>query len=199
MSDPSIAKTCTIGDPSVENVEVYRGATFQLDYTCKDEDGTAVSIASAKIFFTVWDIEAGANQFQYLVQPVTAGTWTSNVVTFTATAHGYEVGDIVIVEDCGNTNYNGTHTVTAETDDTFSAALGSDPGAFTTAGYVSKSDGRITMTTPASGTFSVLLSETQTDTDCKVYRYSIRIEFSGGSDYHAAVGLFRILDGVYDG
>lgn len=199
MADPSITKTCTIGDPSTESIEVFRGCTYQIDYTCKDTTGTAVSIASAKIYFTVWDIEAGANEFQYKVQPVSTASWATGSVTFTSTAHGYAVADIVAVEDCGNTSYNGTYTITAKDANTFTAALVSDPGAFTTAGYVSKSDGKITMTTPASGTFSVLLSETQTDTDCKMYRYSVRVEFSGGLDYHAAVGIFRILDGVYAG
>lgn len=194
----SLSKTCTVDDPSSEELVVYRGGYLQVDYTCLDSAGAAVSLAGATIKLTVWDIEAAANEFQLLLQPVTDGSWATSVVTFTAAAHGYSVGDVVIVEDCGNTSYNGTHTITAIATNTFSAALGSDPAAFTTDGYVSESAGRIAMSTPASGTFSVYFTDTQTDTDCKTYRYSLWIKLTGGTEHHAAVGNFRIFDGVFD-
>lgn len=194
----SLAKTCTIDDPSTESIEVYRGGYLQLDYTCKDSAGSAVSLASGAIIFTAWDVEAGANEFQLALRYVSTATWLSNVVTFTTAAHGYTAGDSVTVEDCGNTSYNGTYTVvSAPTANTWTAALGSDPGAFTTGGYCSE-NAQIVMTTPASGTFSVYLKEANTDTDCKTYRYSIMVTLSGGTEHHAAVGKFRILDGVWD-
>jgi hypothetical protein len=194
----SIAKTCTIDDPSTEDLSVYKGDHLTYAYTLKDDAGTAVSIASASIYYTVWDIESGASQFQLICKPVTAGTWASSVVTFTVSAHGFAAGDSVTVEDCGNTSYNGTYTVvSAPTADTWTAAKGSDPGAFTTAGYCSEG-GAVTMTTPASGTFSVNLTDTETDTDAKTYRYSIFVVLSDATEHHAAVGKFRILDGVYN-
>jgi hypothetical protein len=66
---------------------------------------------------------------------VTAGTWAADVVTITQTAHGYDVGTIVVVSGCGNANYDDTYTLlSVPTVDTWTAALVGDPGAFTTAG-----------------------------------------------------------------
>ena len=196
----SVAKTCTIDDPgSTEDIIVYAGGYLQIDYTCVDSDASAVDLTGATIKFTVWDIEAGANEFQLVLQPVTDASWTTNVVTFTVADHGYSVADSVVVEDCGNSSYDGTYTVVAvPTDNTFTAALAGDPGAFTTDGYVSMAAGTVSMTTPASGTFSVALTDTQTDTDCKQYRYSLWIKLTGGTEHHAAVGSFYIYNGVYD-
>jgi len=196
---PSISRTVTIDDPSTQGIEVYRGGYLTIAATCQDSAGSAVDITGAQIKFTAWDIEAGANEFQLVMTPVTDASWAANVVTFTAVAHGFAAADEVIVEDAGNTNYNGTYTVvSAPTANTFTAALVGDPGAWTTDGYVSDSTARITMTTQASGTFSILLTDTQTDTDCKIYRYSVWIKLAAGTEHHAAIGQFLILDGVYD-
>lgn len=195
----SIARTFTIDDPSRQGLTLYRGGYLQIDGTLEDSDESAVDITGATIKFTVWDIEAGANEFQIVAQPITTATWSTNVVTFTAEGHGYSIGDAVTVEDCGNASYNGDYTVVSvPTADTFTAALVGDPGAFTTDGYVSMTAGRISITTEASGTFSIYLTDTQTDTDCKCYRYSLWIKLTGGTEHHAAIGVLRIDDGVYD-
>lgn len=197
----SISRNITIDDPLFgEELRVFRGSYLQIDFTTEDSAGAAVVLTAATVKFTAWDIQAGANEFQLIAQPVTGGTWASSVVTFTCTAHGYAAADIVIVEDAGNTNYNGTYTVVAApTADTFTAALVADPGAWTTNGYVSESTARIEMTTPASGLFTVHLRDTQTDTDCKTYRYSVWIKLTGGAEHHAVAGNLRILDTSYAG
>jgi len=197
----SISRTITIDDPIfAEEIRVFRGSYLQTDFTVQDMAAAAVVLTAATIKFTAWDIQAGANEFQMVTQPVTGGTWTSNVVTFTCTAHGYVEDDVVVVEDAGNANYNGTYTVLADpTANAFTAALVGDPGAWTTNGYVSESGARIEMTTPASGLFSVHLTDAQTDTDCKTYRYSVWIKLTGGTEHHAAAGNLRILDTSYAG
>ncbi|MEA3225734.1 MAG: hypothetical protein U9Q07_07260, partial [Planctomycetota bacterium] len=98
----SIARTFTIDDPSRQGLTLYRGGYLQIDGTLEDSDESAVDITGATIKFTVWDIEAGANEFQIVAQPITTATWSTNVVTFTAEGHGYSIGDAVTVEDCGN-------------------------------------------------------------------------------------------------
>lgn len=65
---------------------------------------------------------------------VSAGTWLSDVVTFTATGHAWVAGDVITVSGCGNASYNGTYTVVSAATNTWTAALTPDPGAFTTAG-----------------------------------------------------------------
>ncbi len=196
----SIARTITVDTPSEEEITVYRGSFLQIDFTLQDSDGSAISIADGTVKFTVYDIQAGANEFQLRTQPVTSGSWAADVVTFTSAAHGFAVDDVVIVEDCTPSNYNGTYTiVSVPTASTFTAALVGDPGAFTDAGYVTDSTARIEMTTPASGLFTVYLEDTQTDTDAKTYRYSVWVKLSGGSELVAADSVFRIYASAYAG
>jgi hypothetical protein len=188
-------------DAQADDLELRRGSFLQLDYTVYASDGsTAIDLTGATVRFTALDIEGDANEFQLVMQPITTATWSGDVVTFTATAHGYVATDTVAVEDCGNTDYNGNYTVvSAPTVDTFTAALTPDPGAFTTDGYVSQYPGKITMTTEASGTFSVYLTDTQTDTDAKTYLYDIHIVLTGGTEHHAAWGKLRIYPTPYTG
>jgi len=188
-------------DAQADDIELRHGSYLQLDYTTYASDGsTAIDLTGATIRFTCLDIEGEANEFQLLLQPITDASWAANVVTFTCTAHGYVASDTVTVEDCGNGNYDGAYTVvSAPTADTFTAALVGDPGAFTTDGYVSETTGRITMTTEASGTFSVYLTDTQTDTDAKTYLYDIHITLGGGTEHHAAWGKLRIYPTPYTG
>lgn len=198
----SISKTITLDewDKPDDEIIVLRGSYLQIDYTLQDSAGTAINIAGAAIRFTCYDIEAEANQFQLVMQPVLDASWTGNVVTFTVTAHGYAATDTVAVEDCGNGNYDGNYTVvSAPTVDTFTAALVGDPGSFTTDGYVSEYPGKITMTAEASGTFSVYLTDTQTDTDAKTYLYDIHVVLSGGTEHHCASGKLRVYPTAYTG
>lgn len=50
------------------------------------------------------------------------------VATLTKTAHGYSVGDLVVVAGVTPSGYNGTFNVMAVTTDTFDVWLGADPG-----------------------------------------------------------------------
>jgi len=68
---------------------------------------------------------------------VSDGSWAGDVVTFTAAAHAYAIGTVVIVSACGNASYDGTYTVlSVPSANTFTATLVGDPGAWTTAGVV---------------------------------------------------------------
>jgi hypothetical protein len=194
----SISRTCTIDTPSVEDIEVYRGSYKQFDFTCEDTAGSAVDLTDARIILTVYDIEGATNEFQLKRQAVTDASWATDVVTFTAASHGFSVGDSVTVGDCGESNYDGTYTVASvPTDNTFTAALVGDPGAWTTNGQVNTDE--IEVTTAASGLFSVYLTDDETDTDEKTYTYSLWVQLTGGTEHHVAVGKFFILYSVYDG
>lgn len=47
---------------------------------------------------------------------------TSNVATLTVASHPFVVGDVIFVQGCSNTVFNGTYTVTAQTGTTISYA-----------------------------------------------------------------------------
>lgn len=69
---------------------------------------------------------------------VTSATWATNVVTFNTTAaHGLTSGDIVTIAGVTPSGYNGTYGITVTDADTFTAALLTDPGAYTSGGTVS--------------------------------------------------------------
>jgi hypothetical protein len=198
----SISMTLTVDDfiKPDDDIVVYRGSYLQIDCTAVESDGsTAIDLTGSTIRFVGYDIEGAANEFVLTMQPITTATWSADVVTFTATAHGYVATDSVTVEDCGNSNYDGTYTVvSAPTADTFTAALVGDPGAFTTDGYVSEG-AKITMTAEASGTFSIFLTDTETDVDAKTYLYDIHIVLTGGTEHHAASGKLRVYPSAYTG
>ena len=65
---------------------------------------------------------------------ITGASWNSstNTVTFTATNHGLNVGNSVVVSGITPAAYNGTYTVTSFTTNSFTAALGTDPGTYVT-------------------------------------------------------------------
>jgi len=198
----SISMTLTVDDfiKPDDDIIVYRGSYLQIDCTAVESDGsTAIDLTGSTIRFVAYDIEGATAEFTLLMQPITTATWSADVVTFTAVGHGYVATDSVTVEDCGNSNYDGTYTVVAvPTDDTFTAALVGDPGAFTTDGYVSEG-AKITMTTEAIGTFSIFLTDTETDIDAKTYLYDIHIVLTGGTEHHAASRRLRVYPSGYTG
>jgi hypothetical protein len=71
---------------------------------------------------------------------VTAASWTSNVVTFTAAGHDEIVGNKVVVAGMTPSAYNGTYTITVVSGNDIKAALTSDPGTATVMGTVQDYD-----------------------------------------------------------
>lgn len=69
-------------------------------------------------------------------KPVTAATWSANVATLTSAAHGYSIGQTVLVAGITPGGYNGTVSLTAVTTNTFSYALVGNPGSGTVFGTV---------------------------------------------------------------
>ena len=57
----------------------------------------------------------------------------------------------------------------------------------------------VLITSGSDGEFTVYLTDDETDTDCKMYRYSVRIHLSGGTEHVASAGVLHIIDGVYAG
>jgi len=81
------------------------------------------------------DIVVGKGLAYSAAIAVSAGTWLSDVVTFTQATHGYDIGATIVVSGCGNASYDGSYTVVSvPTGNTWTAALTPNPGAFTTAG-----------------------------------------------------------------
>jgi hypothetical protein len=63
---------------------------------------------------------------------VTAGAWAGGFVTFSVTAHGYSVGNIVTIAALTTTAANGTYVIdSVPTSGTFTVSLAADPGAIT--------------------------------------------------------------------
>lgn len=66
---------------------------------------------------------------------ITAASWAAGVVTFTAAGHTLAVGDKTTVASVTPSGYNAVYTVLTVPDaNTFTAALASDPGAYTSGG-----------------------------------------------------------------
>jgi hypothetical protein len=98
---------------------------------------------------------------------VTNATWASNKATLTtASAHGFAVGQVVLVSGLSPSGYNGTVTVTDQTTTTLKYAVSSDPGAFVSKGQAKAAstgsaprNPRVaTATAPSSTTVNVLAS-----------------------------------------
>lgn len=67
----------------------------------------------------------------------TGVTWLANVVTVTSAAHGFNAGDNITIRNILPTNYNGNYTIVATTTNTFTYALVSNPGTYTSGGAIS--------------------------------------------------------------
>lgn len=90
---------------------------------------------------------------------ITGATWSGGTATYTSTAHGYAVGDLVKVAGVTPSGYNVTAgLVTAQDANTFGLAVASDPGAYSSGGTAQRySEG----TAPTGVTFSsTAVSET---------------------------------------
>ena len=70
---------------------------------------------------------------------ISGATWLASVATFTTTQQ-IPTGSTVTVAGVTPTGYNGTYVVTGSTATTFTAALTSNPGAFSVAGTVACND-----------------------------------------------------------
>jgi hypothetical protein len=68
---------------------------------------------------------------------ITAASWASNVATFTATAHGFDNGDVVVITGVTPTAYNRHGVVANKTANTFEITIGSNPGTYTSGGTAS--------------------------------------------------------------
>ena len=76
---------------------------------------------------------------QTQTRTVSTASWTTGVVTFTATAaHTFAIGNSVVVTAVTPTGYNGTYTITGIGSTTFTAALVADPGTYTSGGTITK-------------------------------------------------------------
>lgn len=67
-------------------------------------------------------------------ETITAASWTGGTATFTATAHGYSVGDIVVISGVTPSAYNRHGAITAADANTFGIAIAADPGTYTSGG-----------------------------------------------------------------
>lgn len=65
---------------------------------------------------------------------VSNATWSTNVATYTATAHGYSDGDYVFIRGVTPSGFNTSGYITLIDANSFSLPLGADPGAFSSAG-----------------------------------------------------------------
>ncbi len=67
---------------------------------------------------------------------ITAASWASDIVTFTAPEHGLAVGNSIVVSGVTPAGYNRTYVVLSADTDSFTAALTMNPGAYTGGGKV---------------------------------------------------------------
>lgn len=119
---------------------------------------------------------------------VSGASWTSNVATITVpSGHGISVGNSVVVRGIASTNnttaafnsgYNGTFTVTGITGTTFTYALTSAPGTFTS----------------SSSTDAVVALPPDINSDVDITsRFVLE---TGNTPYMTATGLIRLIKGA---
>lgn len=83
-------------------------------------DGTSTGVATACL---------------QAAKTITAASWSASVATYTSTAHGYAVGDLVKVAGITPSGYNVTAgLITTIAANTFTIAVTSDPGAYSSGG-----------------------------------------------------------------
>lgn len=90
---------------------------------------------------------------------ITGATWASGTATFTASAHGFNIGQEVTITGVTPSGYNVTDVaITAVTTNTFSCAIVADPGAWSSGGsaYVYE-------WYPSAGSQTALIANIQTD------------------------------------
>lgn len=85
---------------------------------------------------------------------ITNVSLSSNIATLTCNAHGYQVGDVVVVTELDNGVLNGTYTITSVTTNAFSYSrtAANITSAAVTAGKVIKPE---TITKPAGSSFAI--------------------------------------------
>lgn len=62
----------------MDNLEFYRGDDWKLDVTLKDEDGLAIDLTGATVFFTVKENESDADTSAVITEDVTSHTDPTN-------------------------------------------------------------------------------------------------------------------------
>lgn len=131
-----------IGVGSIKGSELVNGycgmftifdvpTTTTLRYEVAEDPGTS-TITNSKV---VKYYKCSQTQ----TRTVSTASWASSIVTFTATvAHTFAVGNSVVVTAVTPSGYNGTYTITGVGSTTFTAALVSDPGTYTSGGTITK-------------------------------------------------------------
>jgi len=85
--------------------------------------------------FTIVSVPTATTFTYALSATITAASWNAGAVTLTTSlAHGYSIGDSVVISGMVPAAYNGTFVVTGRTNTTFTFALASNPGPATTFG-----------------------------------------------------------------
>ena len=126
----SVAKTVTTAVQSVTTSSGQNGTI--VDINCVDsmpQDLSFVARGSMSLANNVLTVAAESSK------TVTAMSWTSGVVSATATAHGFSVGDVVTIGGVTPVGYNGVHIVTSVPNaNSFTFALAANPGTVTVQG-----------------------------------------------------------------
>jgi hypothetical protein len=125
-----VAKTATTAIKSVTTSSGQNGTVVDLDLIDsipKDACYTARGGMTAGAYIIAVTTEAA--------KTITNTSWSAGVVTFTAAAHGFVVGDVLTVAGVTPAGYNGVYeVVSVPTVNTFTVALASNPGIATVQG-----------------------------------------------------------------
>jgi len=125
--------------PSERNIFTTNGGAVEDFTTCTTGSPLATAL-NADATGTVDNLCAKRLNWLRGDAKITAAAWDTNTdtLTFTATGHGFEVGDVVVVSGVTTSTvtntFNGTYTITAATADTFSVAKASSPGTYASGG-----------------------------------------------------------------
>lgn len=95
------------------------GGTDQVD------DVTNVTVTSVQktYRFKMSESVTGSSALAKKVSPIKAASWSANVATITAPAHGLAPGDVTVISGVTPIQYNGSFTVISATADSFTYAL----------------------------------------------------------------------------
>lgn len=126
----SVAKTFTSAVKNLTTASGQNGAIVEMDLIdAIPKDACFQAHGSMTAAATVITVATEA------AKTITAMSWSGGVVTVTATAHGFNIGDIVTVAGVTPSGYNGVYEVTSVANaNTFTFALAATPGNVTVQG-----------------------------------------------------------------
>jgi hypothetical protein len=141
-TDTLTQTTLMTGSKSHGGYDLIRTTDGNFQAAISVLESVTPAVPAGILCYTLDNTDTAINYSAILNSKLGTGTlWSAGVTTYkTLLPHTYVVGDKVVVESATPTTYNGIHTITSTTLDTFSVSSVTDPGTWVSGGQVIKDD-----------------------------------------------------------